>query len=640
MATVARLAILALGLLPWPAAAQDRPETDTPPPARPVSAPDPLEALAEPPPPTDLANPPSPAIAIQAFTLVESWVRAAAVPEPPDPAAIPRTGGAAIVLRQNGEVVGRGVDLSDDGLALWRAARAAWTEASARVQVERDALMEASLKQAAATLTISLELAGAPTPLLGDTYADLAAEIDPGLTGLAVRAGDRIHAIFPATMLATGTTPDEAFGIALLEAFDGDKTRVMDDRLALLPPDSLRQHESVAYLKFKVSHLAQWSPNSPPTFLHRSSRIVGRDEITVPGMRTFADGMARHLLGRAWPGPDAYGMFGRLEPATGRYDPRFADAAEQAAAALALRRYSDTRGVDRTTADAARDFARDLLTALAKVERDEIAPWNSPASAAACIVAYLEGGRPLAADEVRMAGLLPQCVAMVDGAFDAPSGFAESVPPSARGLVAWALVRAAIDSGDQAGRAKAQAAIRAVYTSTAPEMLVGQWPWLGWAELELAGPPGFQAEVPAAVALRDTRELVWKHQLRSADLESQDADFEGGIVFTKSRFPLPGWNTARPLAFLATMLGDPRLTTPEERPAELVRMIEGIRFLRQLAVEEPSTFMFKGPAKRTLGGVRAAPWDIRMPPDATSLSLLTLCEALRSLDAMAPAGQR
>src|SRR5207247_1603585 len=98
--------------------------------------------------------------------------------------------------------------------------------------------------------------------------------------------------------------------------------------------------------------------------------------------------------------------------------------------------------------------------------------------------------------------------------------------------------------------------------------------------------------------------------------------------------PLPTWNAARPLAMLATMLGDSRLTSQDERPGEVVRTVEGLRFVRQLVVDEPVTFMFKGPAKRTLGGVRAAPWDIRMPPDATSLSLLTVCEALRSFDAM------
>jgi hypothetical protein len=253
-----------------------------------------------------------------------------------------------------------------------------------------------------------------------------------------------------------------------------------------------------------------------------------------------------------------------------------------------------------------------------------------PAASAACVAAYLEGGRPGPDDDIRMAGLFSQCVPAVRGAFEAGKGFAPSVPPGARGLVAWALVRIARDSGEVGDRGAAEAAVRATYTGTEAEMLVGQMPWLGWAELELDG----DGEVPAAVALRDLRDQMWEHQVRPADLGPDDADLAGGIVFTKGRSPLPAWNTARPLAFAATMLGDPRLTTAQERALELVRVVEGLRFLRQLTVDEPGTFMFKGPAKRTVGGVKAAPWDIRMPPDATSLSLLTVCEALRSLSAM------
>lgn len=584
--------------------------------------------------PVSAVEPPDPQTTIEAFNLLQSWILAAEVPEPPDAAAIPRAAGAAVVLRQGGEVVGRGVDISEDGLALWRAARAAWAEASGRVQVERDALMQTSLKEAAAGLTISLELSGAPVPMLGASYADMAAEIDPGLTGLAVRAGGRVKAMFPATMLATGTMPDEAFGMVLLDLFGGDQSKVMDDRLALLLPAVLRQRESVGFLKLKVAHLAQWEPGGGPVFLHRGGRLVEMGSMSVPELRRTADRMAQHLIGRAWPGADGYGMFGRLNPVTGKYDPRFADSAEQATAALAMRRYSVTRGMDGATARAANAFAMDLLAGLAKVEPDEQGPWTDPAASAACIVAYLENGRPGPDDDIRMAGLYAQCAPTVRDSFDAKSGFSARVAPGARGLVAWALVRMAKDSQEAEPRATATAAVRAVYAGTSPEMLVGQMPWLGWAEMELDG----AGEIPASVALRDLRAMVWKHQLGLADLAPEDADFEGGVVFTKSSSPLPAWNTARPLAFMATMLGDSRLTGSEERMGEMVRVIGGLRFMRQLVVDEGTTFMFKGPARRTLGGVRAAPWDVRMPPDATSLGLLSVCEALRSISAISSAG--
>jgi hypothetical protein len=615
-------AALVISLTPAVGQVQDRPETERPAPAGPPIAPQ--QATADP------SQPPGPAEAMAAYKLVDGWVRSASVPEPPDAASIPRVMGAAVVLRQDGEIVGRGVDMTTDGLALWRASRAAWAEASGRLGVQRDALMETSLRQAAAGLTISVELSGTPVPMLGAGYPDMTAELDPGLTGLAVRAGDRTRAVFPAAMLASGTMPDEAFAIALLDLFEGDQAKAMDDTLALIAPTVLREREGVTFLRFRVTHLAQWSPRGAPVFLHRGGWGAAPGAISVASLREMADGMAAHLVGRAWPGPDGYGMFGRLNPVTGRYDPRFADAAEQAAAALALRRYAATAGVNRDTADAAAVFAIELLGALAKVQGDETPPWADPASAAACVVAYLEGGRPRAGDEVTMGGLLPQCASAVEAAFEPGAGFKESVPPAAKGLVAWALVRMALDTGNVESRSRAHEAVRAVYAGTPTELLVGQMPWLGWAELELAS----DGEVPAEVALRDLREAVWKHQLGPEDVGPEDRDFVGGVVFTRSQTPLPGWNTARPLAFMATMLGDGRLTGPEESTAELLKVIDGLRFLRQLCVDEPATYMFKGPARRTVGGVRAALWDVRMPPDATSLSLLTVCEALRSLERM------
>ncbi|MFN7440371.1 MAG: hypothetical protein ACK5TV_09295, partial [Phycisphaerales bacterium] len=110
----------------------------------------------------------------------------------------------------------------------------------------------------------------------------------------------------------------------------------------------------------------------------------------------------------------------------------------------------------------------------------------------------------------------------------------------------------------------------------------------------------------------------------------------GGIVFTKSRNPLPTWQAARPIAFIATMLGDPRLTAPDERSRELVRLLTSLRFLRQLQADDSTAWMQALPGSAR-GGIRSAPWDQRMPVDATAITLMAITESIRSLDALSPA---
>ncbi len=94
---------------------------------------------------------------------------------------------------------------------------------------------------------------------------------------------------------------------------------------------------------------------------------------------------------------------------------------------------------------------------------------------------------------------------------------------------------------------------------------------------------------------------------------------------------MPTWQSARPLAFVATMLGDPRLTDSGEVVKEQARLLPSLRFLKQLDADGAAGQMFLTP-DRARGGIRAAVWDQRQPADATSLTLLTVCEALRALD--------
>jgi len=151
-------------------------------------------------------------------------------------------------------------------------------------------------------------------------------------------------------------------------------------------------------------------------------------------------------------------------------------------------------------------------------------------------------------------------------------------------------------------------------------------PWLGWAELALAGPGG---SIPAASALEQIRTQVWEHQLTDADAGS-DRDFVGGIVFTQSFVLLPTWNATRPLAFLGTMLGDTRLTSTSRVPGEVMHLLAAMRFLRQLQVGQTVCLFCPEPGLAR-GGLRAATWENAMPLEATSMGLISVSEFLESL---------
>ena len=129
------------------------------------------------------------------------------------------------------------------------------------------------------------------------------------------------------------------------------------------------------------------------------------------------------------------------------------------------------------------------------------------------------------------------------------------------------------------------------------------------------------------------REQVWKHQLSAAELSGERLDLAGGIVFTAGRNPLPTWHTARPMAFIATMLADVRLTEREEFARELSHVLGALRFLRQLSAGDAEGHMYRLP-RRAMWGVRNSVWDQRMAPEATALTLMTVSEVVRSLQAV------
>ncbi|MGD9688193.1 MAG: hypothetical protein AB7K52_05545 [Phycisphaerales bacterium] len=580
----------------------------------------------------DDGMPPAPAMAMNAYRVLRAWLNDWAVPTaPPTPGqadTLPSCPGACVVLRLEHRTIGRGGDivvaLAGDRdhtteRAVWRAFLGAFAEADRRLPVPSDARRLEAARAIAEQVTMSLEMAGPSTPIQPATFADLDTLVAPGLEGVAVRHRNRVEAAYPSAMIMSNLTPAEA-ARGLVARVTGSA------EIALVEAAELRDRHELTFLKFRVTHLVQPGPREEPRFLYRGSALADRSQLDASRLRLMAAELARHLRLRL-PEDDApLGLRGAYQPWSGEFAGSSAEPHEQALAALALRRYAGRAWTPVADAQAAAASADEILHELDDVDLDEQRPWDSPGAAALCVLALREspGAFGAAADEsggVRKShvDLLARATERVLASYLPGKGFAPEVPMPARAAIAAALLR--LDGS----RALADEAIRTCFKETPPPALPGLMPMLAWAEIDAAE----GRATPAAPSLRQLRDEVWRHQASEESVSPNEADWVGGISF--SRESPPDWQGLRALAMNARMLRVADLTAPAEAPGEVRRLLRGVRFLHQLQVDTLSSWACAAPGQ-ALGGVRAAPWNQLMPVDATSTGLLFVCELLDSLE--------
>jgi hypothetical protein len=603
-----------------------------------------IAAAGEPPPAPAASSPPEPENAIRLFAALRGAVEAldaSSLDEPADRRG--RLVASAVTLRLDGRVVGRGHDAADDGATLRRAAAAAIAEARERLPVGNSAVAEAQRKALASRLAISLELAGDLVPISPTTYAEADQTVLRGIEGVGVRIGDVVRIVSPATMLVNGMSPGDAL-VAAISAASGDPLLAVRTDPRAQPP-AIAAAKAATFYKFHVAHLAQLDSGGQPTFLFRGGKVVAQRDITVESLRRQADAHVDWLLRwdsvRRSASPDW--PRGAYLPSRDAFEPADASLAEFAVATYAIHRFIAVKAKFQAGADPWRivrpgaDAAAPLRFGPRRLEQQPLA--NVDAGPMFGCLHALVAMSPYEHAPIEP-GATPPEVAAQDASlamlYSASAGWSEQVPPNTRAFAAFVLARRATLVPGEPGRdermAVARAATRSIFRETRPELLVKHMPWLGWSELLLAG----DGEVPAAPALRDMRDLIWKFQMTDEDAGEEGPDLVGGIVFTSSAELLPTSQSLRPLAFVSTMAGDLRLTDAHERPMQVARMLRSLRFVRQLAMDESACHAAANPSM-AMWGVRASLWDMRQSPEATSLALLTVCNALESLEAIASA---
>jgi hypothetical protein len=575
-----------------------------------------------------------------AYTVLRRWVRDFDAPGLGDPAAhVPLDGASAVcvILRRSGRIVGIGTDARGDALMVRRAAGRALGQVLGDRAV---ANLPVELRpEFGAGLTVELEVAGLMVPMPGRTFAQVAERLKPGLDGAAMRRDNSWALIFPAQMRATNTAGNVERllpGLAVELGLTAQNLR-----------DLKRDHGVVVYA-FRTIHLAQRRPDGVPFETFRGGVIVPEAAVTGKAMVELADGIARHLLTTVWPQekPEGVegeyrkplGVMGDYQPVADQYHPPVAPPREQALVALALIRYSDAPGVDAATAEAAATAALQILRDLAKAA-DEAPETTlaSPAACAAVVYAILE--RSESRDEAALDRLLRVAADRVlvwHRAATRPDDAATpAVPLSAHGqaLVAAALSRMLLHRMEEVDSTMARASLDAAWESVPEPDAATLMPWVGWAETEYAAATG---HAPARVeALRRLRSRLDESRI-GAQSQPGPPDLHGAFALRIG----PGSparataQAARPAAYLASMLRDPRITPQTERAVTIGRHLRTMRFLMQLTVRDGCQWAFRSP-ERAEGGLRAAPWDSDQPVGAQALGLLAASETLLSLEILA-----
>ncbi len=581
--------------------------------------------------PRGTGDPPLPDAAdvVAAFATVRAWIDDFELPPTEAPQArlaVADASGVCVILRQSGRIVGVGTDTTADALMVRRATGRAMSDLLGDPAVAN--LPEDMLPQVAAAVTLELEIAGRPVPLLGKTYADAAAQLSPGEDGVALRRGENTAMLFPAQLRATNTAGRVERLLPPLAVELG---------LSALPLPELARRFDVSIYRFRTTTLAQHAAGRPPFATIRGDTLVTDAQVTRAGIQELAVGIAQHLSNTLAPVDAPVGLMGTYRPASDRFSPLIAPPAEQALAAWSLARLSRVEQLPELMAGRIADVSEHILRQLEQVSDGEDEPLASAVACAAIVHAglehqgYRDSAPPLlreAAERVRVA------YTREDGFVDADES--KPVPPHSRALIASALSRllATGHAGVDAGLVRG--ALDAAWSSVPPHEQVTLLPWIGWAEADYAAAAG--EPLARVVELRNLRQLLDASRVGTADRPGPP-DLAGGFALSGGGGSGGGHllatsQTVRPAAFLAWMIRDPRLTRDDEAAVAAGRMLQTIRFIGQLSVRPSSRWAYVNPG-RALGGIRAAVWNCDQPVPAQALALVTAAEMLTSLDTLA-----
>ena len=633
-------------------------------PAAPAT-PAPVAAPAAVPAPTS-APAPSEADALRLHKLAEGWLSVGAVPEKSASEVwAGKAVGVVVTLRLEGVTMGEGSAMPADLGAvldgrpaapvdlvplLAQASRTAFARAEARLS-ETAGPAKDLLAGMGKTLCVDVQLGHSPAPVLLGAQGgagEVFAQVLPGWHGLALRAaGDTQPSLaWPGTQAAAGVPVDTSVARLLVEQH---VTEAEGKKLAR--PGGPRLSS------FEVFHVVRTRPGFPPMSLSRGAVVVPENAVSRDSLVLASEQVARHLIMKI----KADGVLrGGYLPAQDLWQPAAASPSETALVAYALVRFAARR----MAVDPKDDIAQKSVLAASAMAR-QLAPQVSdskaapqPLAAAFLLMALTDapGGADRDWRDRLAAGLMA-----LDAGEGAASGYAVrplvatadgstqlSPPWSAKpvGEGTAAIITCALSGWYERTRdAKAEAVVRrqlALAFAHAGETDAAESPyWLALAERRAGLLLAAADKDPAAARAEHVRRLqkLGKNlsQMRQSQIvrrpETGPADLVGGFSFTPG-LAMPTWRGAFPMALWGQLLQDPDAGATGQPAADMLGFGRGARFMLQLVVTPASCFAVRQPAA-AVGGVRGAPWEMRLDTQPAAMSLLALEEAIEAVEAAA-----
>lgn len=549
-------------------------------------------AMAEDPPPEpDLDR------GLSAWLTLRSWLDDGAMPpedRTPKSLEVPGCTAAAVLLRLDGRVIGRGFAPEGRPADI----RRAFGQARAHALGDRvvRGLPEPWRSSPGSRITLELELAGPRVPLVAANLAAAAARIEAGCDGVAIVRSERHAVELPGMLLSLGLADGKA---AMLIRLLGE--------VGLPPRDlpELRRLDTIRLERCRTLRLGQSTPGDLPSVRRRAGPTIPRVSLEDLQLRTAIDGLTDRLhRWRAPVDPDSRlppdsagpyrGWLGPYDPISRSHRPVEAPITEGLLAHWALAECDD---------------------APPPVPLPETLPESSRERADVADLALLATGST--GDEVTARRWLDQ----VDS--NDADELRSDLATSARHAAALGRLPEDVVSSDRFDEAYQ----KAWDAATGLPDIAAEFDWLALMELawwRRHGTPG-----PRLDSVRAAGDALL---LRQLDVPGSDRD--GAIALRRGLEDMPDARNLRPLlGFAALQL------VPDEDPARSARFAEGlsglVRFARQLLVTpEESGELPDG--RTAVWGVQRDLADRSQPLAATATALLALRTLLPATTAATP----
>lgn len=537
------------------------------------------------------AGPPALGDALSAWFEVREWLDDGEFPELGTSSSEIRIDAASavgVILRLDGRIVGRGMDLVPDSDIIRRAAGRAYSQALGD-RVIRD-LPENFRREVGSRLALELELAGPRSTLVAGSLAAAAARIRPGIDGIAILRGDRVALSLPGRQLATGTAGATASTLLRLI-----------DQLGLPPRDleELRRLDAIQLQRFQTIRIGQASSNQEPGLRTRSGTFVPRAVIDEHLIETVRDRLSSRLARwrpKADPRverttdekePPARPWLGDHDPVGDRYQPVEAPWPDRL---LGIRAVAS------------------IDPALIK-ERDLTLP-----------------DEDLLDSEIVDLGLLASTAAGLPNATVAWLAASERFPPdeSSVGLARRAAAIGSVNEEIVSDEAFQKAHDDAWAACRSASAIIAAFDWLALAEHELtARRDGEPTE--RATSLRAVRDALLIRQIDDAE-----RDDDGGIPLRRGGVEMIDARNLRLMLAIGLIDGLPGDDDAGRRRSH--KGLEGLfRLVRQLMLDDDQAADLSG-GRTAAGGVALGLYEPRQPLAATATALLAIDRLLANAE--------